>query len=380
MPKSKIKDQADITSSENPSKSQKSTSEPTSMEELLAQTGYKLTTFKRGDIVTGTITTVTPKRLLLDIGGKSEAVVHEKEVPFISDLLAGLKVGDKISVHVVNPENDRGQTVVSLRKSAVGKRWDLLADKMKSGDPVEVMIRELSRGGFLVDYFGIRGFIPLSQAESEFVRLGDKATGRRVSVKVIELDRGANRLVLSQSSHGISSEKHKEALKKVEIGKTYKAEVTGIAPFGAFVSVKVDDEVSLPGLIHISEIAWEKVDSTNSYVKQGQTLDVKAIGADQTTGKLTLSLKQLTPDPWNDVAKMFSVETQVRGKVTRQTDYGIFVQLLPGIEGLIHISKLAPGEEPKPGEEIECTIEEIIPEKRKISLSLVTHAKPIGYR
>jgi 4-hydroxy-3-methylbut-2-enyl diphosphate reductase len=156
--------------------------------------------------------------------------------------------------------------------------------------------------------------------------------------------------------------------------------VTGIAPFGAFVSVAIAPEVNLSGLIHISEIAWEKVESTASYIKTGQRLDVKAIGADLTSGKLTLSLKQLTPDPWQDVVKMFSIDQTIRGKVARVSDYGIFVTLLPGIEGLIHISKLAPGEEPKLGEEIECTVEEVIPEKRKISLSLVTHAKPIGYR
>lgn len=359
---------------------QKTSSEPTSMEELLSQTGYILKSFKRGDIITGTVNAVSAKRLLLDIGGKSEAVVHEKEMPYVVDLVKGLSPGDKVTVHVVNPENDRGQTVVSLRKTAFGKRWELLAQKMKSGEEVEVAIKELSRGGFLIDYFGIRGFIPLSQVDPGFARLGDKAAGRRVAVKVIEIDRGINRLVLSQTSHGMASDKQKEALKQVEIGKTYTAEVTGLAPFGGFVSVKVSDEVSLPGLIHISEIAWEKVERTSDYLSQGQKVDVKAIGADPTTGKLTLSLKQLTHDPWSDVIKVFSVEQTVKGKVSRVSDYGVFVSLLPGIDGLIHISKMAPGEEPKVGEEVECTIEEISPERRKLSLSLVTHAKPIGYR
>ncbi len=361
-------------------KKTKTSPEPVTMEELLSQTGYLIKGHKRRDMVEGTITTVTPRSLLLDIGGKSEAVVHEKEIPFITDLLKELHVGERITVQVVNPENDRGQTVVSLRKTALNKRWELLGEKMKQNETVEVVIREMSRGGFLVDYAGLRGFIPLSQIDSEFTRLGDRASGRRLTVKIIELDRGANRLVLSQSGHTTQSEKQKEALKLVEIGKTYKAEVTGIAPFGAFVSVAITPEVNLSGLIHISEIAWEKVESTASYIKTGQRLDVKAIGADQTNGKLTLSLKQLTPDPWLDVVKMFSIDQTIKGKVARVSDYGIFVTLLPGIEGLIHISKLAPGEEPKLGEDIECTVEEVIPEKRKISLSLVTHAKPIGYR
>lgn len=354
-------------------------SEATTMEELLSQTGYQIKGVKRGDIVEGTILSVSPRQLLLDIGGKGEGVVHEKEMPYITDLVRQLKPGDKIIVQVVNSENDRGQVVVSLRKTALSKRWELLTQKMSAKADVEVIIRELSKGGFLVDYQGLRGFIPLSQSDGELVRLGDKATGRRVKVKIIEVDREANRLVFTQKQ-GLSSEEQKELLKNVEIGKNYQAEITGIVPFGAFVNVKISKEINLPGLIHISEIAWEKVENPGDYFKVGQTLDVKVIGADPKSGKLTLSLKQLLSDPWDDVTKVFSIEQVVKGKVSRVSSYGVFISLLPGIDGLVHISKMAPGEEPKVGDEVECTIEEINPEKRKISLSLVTHAKPIGYR
>lgn len=390
MQKSKVRTQKSDDTSVTPKKEETSVkskvtkktpaAEPTSMEELLSQTGYQLSTNKRGDMVKATVISMTAKRLTLDIGGKSEAVVHEKEMPYVSDLVSDLKPGDTIEVSVVNPENDRGQTVVSLRRTAVVKRWDLLSSKLKSGETVDVIIREMSRGGFLIDYFGIRGFIPLSQVEPEFARLGERAQGRKVAVKVIEVDKAANRLVLSQSSHSLSSEKQKELLKKVEIGATYNAEVTGIAPFGAFVSVKVDSEATLPGLIHISEISWEKVDSPSSYLSQGQKVEVKAIGADAETGKLTLSLKQLMQDPWEDVVKVLSVDQTIKGKVSKVTEFGIFVEVLPGIDGLIHISKLAPGEEPKKGEEIDVTIEEINAEKRKIGLAMVSLAKPIGYR
>ncbi len=359
-------------------KSSKSDSEPETMADLLSQTGYHLTSFKRGEQVKAKVLEISPKKILLDIGGKSEAVVHEKEVPYIGDLAQSLKVGDMITAQVVVIENDRGQTVVSLRKTASTKRWQLLSEKMKKGEMVDVTIRELSRGGFLVDYFGLRGFIPLSQVDAELVRSGDRASGRRVSVKIIEVDESANRLVFSQTS-GQVNPRQAAALKQIKVGQTCSAEVTGLAPFGAFVGVKVGEE-SLPGLIHISEIAWEKVEKTEDYIKMGQTLDVKIIGIDAKSGKLTLSLKQLQADPWQDVVKMFSIDQTVKGTVARVTPIGVFVTLLPAIEGLIHISKLAPGEEPKVGEEVECTIEEINPDKRKISLSLVTHAKPIGYR
>ena len=353
--------------------------EPSTMEELLSQTGYQIKGVKRGEIVEGTILSISPRHLLLDIGGKGEGVVHEKEMPYITDIIRGLKVGDTISVQVVNSENDRGQVVVSLRRTAMSKRWEVLSAKLTDKEEVEVTIRELSKGGFLVDYQGLRGFIPLSQADGELVKLSDKATGRHIKVKVIEVDRDANRLVFSQRI-GMVSEKQKELLKTVEIGKTYPAEITGIVPFGAFVTVKVTDEAMLPGLIHISEIAWEKVENTSDYFKVGQKLDVKVIGADPKTGKLTLSIKQLLSDPWDDVTKVFSVDQTVKGKVSRLSPYGAFISLLPGIDGLVHISKMAPGEEPKVGEEVECMIEEINPERRKISLSLVSHAKPIGYR
>ncbi len=374
---------ANPTKTTSPKTTQKSAStakpgEPTTMEELLAQTGYQLKSHQKGEIVEGKVTFVSDKHLLLDIGGKGEAIVHEKEMPHIADLVNELKVGDRLKVQIVNPENERGQTVVSLRKTAASKRWQLLGDKMKSQQQVEVTIKELSRGGFLVDYMGLRGFIPLSQAQPEFVRLAEKAAGRRVTVQIIELDEAQNRLVLSQIAGGIG-EKQAEALKQVELGKSYPAEITGLAPFGAFANVTVGENI-LPGLIHISEIAWEKVDKPEAYLKVGQKLDVKAIGADPKIGKLTLSIKQLLPDPWEDVAKILTVDQTIKGKVTRINQFGAFISILPGIEGLVHISKINPGEEPKVGEEVECVVEEINPEKRKVSLSFVVLAKPIGYR
>jgi len=383
MQNAKIKDQnaADKAEVVAPAvKPQKTTAtEPKTMEDLLAQTGYQIKGFKRGDIITGTVLSVSAHQLLLDIGGKGEGVVHEKEMPHIIDLVKNLKIGDTISVHVVNTENDRGQVVVSLRRTAMSKRWELLAEKLKSREDVEVTIRELSKGGFLVDYQGLRGFIPMSQANQDLVKGGERSSGRRVKAKVIEADQEVNRLVFSQRPM-LSAEEQKAVLSKVKIGDTYTAEATGIVPFGVFVNVTIADDLQLPGLIHISEIAWEKVENPGDYCKIGQKIDVKVIGVDEKSGKLTLSLKQLLADPWEDVTKVFSVEQVVKGTVARISPYGVFVSLLPGIDGLVHISKMAPGEEPKAGEEVECTIEEINPEKRKISLSLVSHAKPIGYR
>jgi ribosomal protein S1 len=370
-----------VTLKEKSPKTTKSVSgpEPSSMEELLSQTGYTMKSFKRGEVVEGTVLSISSRQVLLDIGGKGEGIVHEKEIPYISDILGALKVGDKLTAQIVNDENERGQVVVSLRRTASNKRWEVLKKALDDKAEVEVIIRELGRGGFLVDYQGLRGFIPMSQSDQELVRNGDKAAGRKVKVTVIEVDKDANRLVFSQRQSGLS-EKQRELLKLIEVGKTYPAEVTGIVNFGAFASVKIAGSDSLPGLIHISEIAWEKVESPADYYKIGQKLDVKVIGSDPKSGKLTLSVKQLLADPWQDVAKVLTVDQTMHGKVTRITNYGVFVSLLPGIEGLIHISKISPGDEPKVGAEIECLIEEINPDRRKISLSMMSSAKPIGYR
>jgi ribosomal protein S1 len=134
------------------------------------------------------------------------------------------------------------------------------------------------------------------------------------------------------------------------------------------------------GLIHISEIAWEKVDDPGQYLKIGDTIKVKVIGLDTETGKLTLSIKQLLPDPWEHVLDMFEKDSEVKGTVSRVTPYGIFVTLSPGIEGLVHISKISPGEEPKVGDVITCVVEEIKADQRKVSLSMTLKGKPIGYR
>lgn len=357
----------------------KNTSEPSSMEELLAQTHYQFKNLKRGNIVDGTILSISNKQILVDIGGKGEGTVHEKEMPYVHDIVANLKVGDKLAVQIVNDENERGQVVVSLRKTAMSKRWELLDQAVKDKTELEVIIKELGKGGFLVDYQGLRGFIPLSQSEPELVKLADKAANRRIKVVVIEVDRDSNRLVFSQRQ-GVTTEKQKELLKKIEIGKTYPAEITGIVAFGAFATVKISDTDQLPGLIHISEIAWEKVDNPADYCKVGQKLEIKVIGTDPKSGKLTLSLKQLLNDPWQDVTKVLSVEQLIKGKVSRVSPYGVFVSLLPGIEGLIHISKIPSNVSPKVADEIECMIEEINADRRKISLSITTHEKPIGYR
>lgn len=358
---------------------------PQTMEELLASTGYVIKGFKKGEVIEGTITRVSPKEILINIGGKTDGVVIDRELESYRETLQALKPGDKVTAQVIVAENDRGQAVLSLRQSIFEKRWTELSDCQKSGESVEVVLKDAVRGGMLVEYSGLRGYIPQSQFDGSMGKQLDKIVGRRMHVKVMEVDQATNRLIFSQRAvvEGEALVKQKELLSTITIGDTVQATITGIVPFGAFAKFTVEKEGKkheIEGLIHISEIAWEKVEDTSQYLKQGDTPKVKIIGIDEKTGKVTLSLKQLLPDPWENVLDMFEKDTQVKGKVSRVSPYGIFVNLSPGIDGLIHVSKMTPGEEPKIGEEITVTIEDIQPDKRKIGLSMSLTEKPIGYR
>lgn len=357
----------------------------TSMEELLTQSGYVLKGIKKGDVVTGTITRKSAREIALNVGGKTEGIVMDKELETYKDMLSHLNVGDTVIAQVIVAENDRGQSVLSIRRSLLEKRWQTLSDMHKKSEAIDVILREPVRGGMLVDYGGIRGYIPMSQLDSALAKQMDKMTGRRISVKVIEVDSATNRLVFSQRAltEEAALSKQKELLDAVTVDSTVEATITGVAPFGAFAKFHVDKEAvthDIEGLIHISEIAWEKVDDPNQYLKSGDSLKVKIIGVEAATGKVTLSLKQLLPDPWEHVLDQFEKDSQVKGKVTRTTPYGIFVELTPGVEGLIHISKITPGTEPKVGDEITCLVEDVKPDQRKISLAMALTEKPIGYR
>jgi small subunit ribosomal protein S1 len=384
-PKTEIESEAPIIEDKTPKKSNKSDKAPQTMEELLSQTGYTLKGVKKGDVVEGIVAHVSPKEITVEIGGKTEGVVIDRELESYKDALMALKPGDKVVAQVIVAENDRGQSVLSLRRSIFEKRWVNLAQVQKDGTPVTVILKEPVRGGVLVDYGGLRGYIPQSQLDNQLGKVLDKSVGRTIDVKVVEVDRDTNRLIFSQKavSEEATLTKQKDLLSLITVGDTVAAVITGVVPFGAFAKFKVkkdSDEFDVEGLIHISEIAWEKVEDPNQYIKTGDTMKVKVIGIDPESGKLTLSLKQLLPDPWENVTDQFEKDMQIKGTVTRVTPYGVFVSLSPGIEGLIHISKISPGEEPKSGDEINCIVEDVQADKRKISLSMTLTEKPIGYR
>lgn len=388
--KSKIKEQKLIASKEEttektvskPLKSQKepfgkTQGEPQTMDELLAQSGGITLVMKKGETVNGVVVSASAREVLVDIGRKSFGIVAEWELEQVKEYAASLKVGDKITAQVINPENDAGFATLSLRKTSTERRWTILENAKENGEDIDVTPLEMAKGGLLVEWQSLRGFIPATQLDSESSSNPGMLIGRRMKVKVLEVDQAMNRMVLSQkaSSLGISPKILKDRLDKIKPNDSMKGVVSGIAPFGLFVDIE-----GLEGLVHISEIAWEKVTAPGDFFKVGVKVEVMVLDVNQKEGKLNLSIKRLTPDPWKNILDRYPVDANVKGKAVRSAPYGIFVSLETGIEGLIHISKITAGNEPKIGEDIECIVENVDPIKRKISLTLVPTAKPVGYR
>ncbi len=375
MAKQKKSDKSSLTSS--PSTKSKS-SEPQTMEALLSSTGYQLRGFKRGDIIEGTIISITPSEIAIDIGYKSLGVVSEREMDMAKSLLGVLGVNDKIPVQIVSPETENGQIVLSIRRAGLEKKWQELSGFKEKNEPVEISGVEVTRGGLLVDWQGLRGFLPVSQLSPERGGRPESGVGQKFKVVVLDIDKATNRLVFSEKK--ARSSRSSADFAKLKIGQVYDGTVSGLVPFGIFVNLNLPDGGGLEGLVHISEIAWEKVNNPSDYFKIGQKVKVLVISTDQKTGKFNLSIKQLTADPWQELVKKYSSEQQVTGKVSKVTSFGLFVELEKGLEGLVHISKIPPGVEFKENDKITCVVEGIDSAKRKISLALVLKEKPVGYR
>lgn len=355
------------------------------MDELLASTGYVLKGFRRGETVMGKVTEVGSRAVFVDVGGKMEAIVSESEYETNRDYLKSLKVGDEVTAYVVSPESDGGQMVLSLRRAASDARWKQFEEAMESGSDMFGMVKETNKGGLLVEIEGVVGFVPASQLSHQAAEGLDKMVGKKVGVKVVEVDRIVNRLVLSEKAVTDAGEieQRRKLLELVKVGANYKGKIVGIVPFGVFVEVMVKNgpnETKLEGLVHISEISWEKIDSVSSSLKDGDTVDVQVIGTDEENGKLALSIKRLTDDPWKRVAAGYQIDSKHKGNVVKVAPYGVFVHLDKGIEGLIHASKMPADKSYKVGDNVDVFVESVDLEKRRLSLGVVLTAKPVGYK
>jgi len=360
---------------------------PQTMDQLLKQTGYHFHGFKKGEVVEGIITEKTKRTVWVDIGAKTEGVILDKEIKTAKDFITQLKIGDKIKVTVFQPENESGQPLLSFRKTLGDFVWSELEEALKTDSSIKVKGKEVNKGGLVVEVKGLPGFIPTSCFSAKLSGKIDDLINRTVEAKLIEIDRKKNRVILSEkavSESGLIKEQ-RELLDKVKVGDKLEGEVAGAMPFGLFVKIKIKDDqkgkpLFLEGLVHISEISWEKVEDPSKFYKEKDKVKVRVLAVDKKSGKLNLSIKQLENDPWADIEKRYPLESKIKGEVIRLAPFGTFVSLDKGVEGLIHISKVPAEKSLKIGDKVDCFIESIDKEARKMSLGLVLKAKPVGYK
>ncbi len=350
------------------------------MEKLMKDVDAAVRLFKPGDVVEGVVVSANHSAVLLDVGAKSEGIITNDEFGETGEV-KNLKPGDSLLAVVVQSENDQGYLVLSLRRAEKERRWREVERAHETGSIVEVTIFEYNKGGLLVDFLGLRGFVPLSHldrahfadnagkfaagSEVELKQSLRILSGKVIRVKVIEFDKEKNRLVFSEKDaiSTYSPKAKEEKLSKVKAGDLMDGIVTGIMPFGIFVDLD-----GIEGLVHISEIAWEKVNHPGDYYSVGMPISVKVLGIDAGEKKLALSVKQLTGNPWEGVAERYPVGAKVKGRVSKVVAFGAFVNLEKGLDGLIHISEAAgPLEE---GQEVDAVVTNVDSENQKLALSM----------
>ena len=345
------------------------------MDELLAGADTSAKQLVAGEVVTGKVLSLKKHEVLIDLGAQGVGFVPRREVGFSRNI----SEGDEVSASVVDTELENGMSLLSLRKAVKDRGWEEVSARLESGEVIDIQPYDANRGGLLVEYEGVRGFLPVSQLSAEhYPRVGssdkdeilqrlNNLIGKTMKVRILDADRKSNKLIFSEKEavkDGLA-----ERFEKLAVGDQVEGVVTGVVDFGVFVNVE-----GIEGLVHISEISWERVNNPSDYVKTGQTIKAKILAIDK--DRLSLSMKQLTQDPWLTEVQNFSKGDKVEGTVTRITPFGAFVQVSPAIEALVHISELGDSNNVDPekvftlNERKEFVILDIDKENRKISLSL----------
>lgn len=357
------------------------TKTPTSMKDLLE--GTEIESLKVGDAVEGRVIDIERNGVWLDLGQRGTGLVVGKEL----EQSEPIKLGDVLGASVLDPEADGGFAVLSLKRVAKEKGWEALEGRFNAGEVFNIEAYDANKGGLLVEVEGIRGFLPVSQLAAEHyprVAGADKdeilhrlnsLVNKPLRVRILDLNRRENKLIVSEKE--ALREDTAQRVSKLKVGDVVEGLVTGVVDFGIFLNID-----GIEGLVHISEIAWDRVDNPSSYVKVGEKIKAKIIAIDK--DKLSLSIKQLSDDPWLGEIKKYKVGDLVEGKVTRITPFGAFVQVTPVIEALVHVSELADESVEdasslvKLGEARQFKVIDIDTEAHKLSLSLkqVSDKKP----
>ena len=334
-----------------------------------------ITDFDEGDLVNGTVVKIEHDEVLVDIGFKSEGVIPVRELSIRKDANPAdiVALGDPIEALVLQKEDKDGRLVLSKKRAEYERAWNRIEKKFNSGENVEGEVIEVVKGGLILD-IGLRGFLPASLVDLRRVKDLTSYMGTRIEARVIEMDRNRNNVVLSRRVVLEESRKaeRSEILSKLKSGMRLQGTVSSIVDFGAFV-----DLGGIDGLIHISELSWNHVNHPSEVVKVGQEVEVEVLDVDLNRERISLGLKQLVPDPWQDITARFPEASRHNGKVTNLVDYGAFVELEPGVEGLVHISEMSwtrklrhPSQMVRQGDEVEVVILGVDPEKKRISLGM----------
>ena len=362
--------------------------EPTTMEELLAEQDSDIKSFKHGDVVEGNVVRIDKDEILVDIGAKSEGVVSNRELfGRNAETQPQLNIGDTVLVYVLQPESPEGHVVLSLRRAGLERKWRSMQEQFEAGVIIEAPVIDHNKGGLIVDC-GIRGFVPISQivdfprrpqndqprdAAQEIAEKLQPFVGRKLRLKILEVNRKANRLILSEkvALYEERREKRDELFSSLQVGQKVTGSVRSIAPFGVFV-----DLGGIDGLVHKSELSWNKVNNPEGGYQVGEEVEAEVIDINHERGRISLSIRRLQPDPWHSTVADFNVGDVIDGTVTKLVNFGAFVRVRDGLEGLIHISELSnqrvahPGDVVHEGQALKLRIISLDSERHRLGLSL----------
>ena len=330
--------------------------------------------FDEGDVVTGKVVRIDQDEVLVDIGYKSEGVIllNELSIRKSVDPHDEVQLGEEVDALVLTKEDQDGRLLLSKKRARFEKAWRKIEAAAESGEPVEGTVIEVVKGGLIID-LGVRGFLPASLVDIRRVQNLDEFLGQKIECKVIELNRSRNNVVLSRRA--VLEEERKEVrqqiLDRLQPGMVVEGAISNIVDFGAFVDLD-----GIDGLIHISELSWSHVNHPSEILSIGDLVPVKVLDIDRERQRISLGLKQTQADPWQRVIDTYAVGDELEGKVTKVVTFGAFVEIMDGVEGLVHISELAqhhvenPREIVEPGQDVRVRILEIDSERRRLSLSV----------
>lgn len=350
--------------------------------EQLDQDISRMTDVKPGNVVIGTVVQINSEEVLVDVGGKSEGVIPARELSYRKDFVISenINLGDQFKVLVLKTDSEDGTMVLSKKRAESEEMVGKLETAYTNGETIEAEVTEVVKGGILVDV-GIRGFIPASQIDRGYVEDLTQFIGQKLQLKIVEFDPKNRKAVLSRKKVLDEEYEAKKAvlLNELAEGQTRKGVVQRITNFGAFV-----DLGGIDGLLHVSEMGWNRVGHPSDVVSEGDELDVYILGVDKENEKVSLGLKQLAPSPWSTAPEKYPVGSIVEGKVVRLASFGAFVEIEPGVDGLVHVSQISWERVEKPedaisiGQIIQTKVLEVNSAEKRMSLSIKdTLEKPI---